>query len=42
VDPAELKQELPAIHQHFARFGDRLPKQLRAQLKALEERLAAG
>jgi phosphoenolpyruvate carboxykinase (GTP) len=35
----EWKLELPAMQQHYARFGDRLPSELRAQLKALEERL---
>jgi phosphoenolpyruvate carboxykinase (GTP) len=39
VDPEEWKQELPSIHQHFARFGERLPQQLRRQLEALEDRL---
>jgi phosphoenolpyruvate carboxykinase (GTP) len=39
VDPAELKLELTAIREHFARFGDRLPKALRDQLTQLEERL---
>jgi phosphoenolpyruvate carboxykinase (GTP) len=39
VDPDELKLELPAIQEHLARFGDRLPKELRAQLAQLEERL---
>src|SRR3954471_5084264 len=39
VDPEEWKQELPSMQQHFARFGDRLPKPLRKQLEALEERL---
>jgi phosphoenolpyruvate carboxykinase (GTP) len=39
-DPQEWHVELPAIHQHFARFGDRLPGELRAQLGALEARLA--
>jgi phosphoenolpyruvate carboxykinase (GTP) len=39
VDPSEWKLELPAIHQHFARFGDRLPVELRAQLEQLEDRL---
>src|SRR4051812_37589426 len=39
VDPEEWKQELPSIHQHFARFGERLPGALRRQLEALEERL---
>jgi phosphoenolpyruvate carboxykinase (GTP) len=39
VDPAEWKVELPAIHQHFARFGRHLPDQLHEQLKDLERRL---
>jgi phosphoenolpyruvate carboxykinase (GTP) len=39
VDPEEVKLELPAIHQHFARFGDRLPEELRQQLEELEGRL---
>ncbi len=39
VDPAEWKVELPAMHQHFARFGKHLPDELHAQLKDLEERL---
>jgi phosphoenolpyruvate carboxykinase (GTP) len=42
VDSEEWRLELPAIHQHFARFGDRLPDALRAQLRALEQRLGAG
>ncbi|MFL5867772.1 MAG: phosphoenolpyruvate carboxykinase (GTP), partial [Thermoleophilaceae bacterium] len=41
VDGEEWRQELPSIHQHFARFGDHLPEQLRRQLTALEERLGA-
>ncbi len=41
VDPEEWRNELPSIHQHFARFGDRLPQQLRRQLAALEERLGS-
>jgi phosphoenolpyruvate carboxykinase (GTP) len=39
VDPHEWKVELPAIHQHFARFGDHLPDQLHDQLADLERRL---
>jgi phosphoenolpyruvate carboxykinase (GTP) len=42
VDPAEWREELPSMHEHFARFGDELPAQLRAQLDALEERLGGG
>jgi len=39
VDPAEWKVELPAMHQHFARFGDHLPDELHEQLSDLESRL---
>ena len=39
VDPDGLRQELPSIHEHFAKFGDRLPEELRDQLEALEQRL---
>jgi phosphoenolpyruvate carboxykinase (GTP) len=39
ADPDGLRQELPMIHEHFARFGDRLPKALRDQLERLEARL---
>ncbi|MEX0993294.1 MAG: phosphoenolpyruvate carboxykinase (GTP) [Solirubrobacterales bacterium] len=39
VDVEEWKFELPAIHQHMARFGAHLPEQLHDQLRELEERL---
>ena len=39
VDPAEWKVELPAMHQHFARFGKHLPEELHSQLANLEQRL---
>jgi phosphoenolpyruvate carboxykinase (GTP) len=39
VDPKEWKTELPAIHQHFARFGGHLPEELHEQLAELERRL---
>jgi phosphoenolpyruvate carboxykinase (GTP) len=39
VDPEEWCQQLPQMHEHFARFGDRLPSELRSQLEALEHRL---
>jgi phosphoenolpyruvate carboxykinase (GTP) len=39
VDPDEWKAQLPQVREHFSRFGDRLPRELRAQLEALEERL---
>jgi phosphoenolpyruvate carboxykinase (GTP) len=40
VDHAEWKVELPAIHQHFARFGAHLPDELHEQLADLEQRLS--
>jgi phosphoenolpyruvate carboxykinase (GTP) len=39
VDPEEWKQQLPQMHEHYARFGDRLPQELRAQFEELEQRL---
>jgi phosphoenolpyruvate carboxykinase (GTP) len=42
VDPAEWKVELPAMRQHFARFGKHLPDELHAQLADLEHRLQAS
>jgi phosphoenolpyruvate carboxykinase (GTP) len=39
VTPEEWLREVPAIREHFAMFGDRLPSELRDQLAALEERL---
>jgi len=41
VDREEFKAQLPQVHEHFAKFGERLPDELRAQLSALEERLDA-
>jgi phosphoenolpyruvate carboxykinase (GTP) len=42
VDEKLVKEELPAQHQHLARFGDKLPDELDAQLEALHERLGVG
>ncbi len=39
VDPDGVRQELPMIREHFARFGDRLPRELHDQLERLEQRL---
>jgi phosphoenolpyruvate carboxykinase (GTP) len=39
VDPEALRAQLPQVEVFLARFGDRLPEQIRAQLEALEERL---
>jgi phosphoenolpyruvate carboxykinase (GTP) len=39
VDNQLVKEELPAQHQHLARFGKHLPDELHEQLRALEGRL---
>jgi phosphoenolpyruvate carboxykinase (GTP) len=39
IDAELVKAELPAQHQHLARFGDDLPQELHDELSALEERL---
>jgi phosphoenolpyruvate carboxykinase (GTP) len=39
VDPGEWRDELPSIKKHLETFGDRLPGELLAEYKALEERL---
>jgi phosphoenolpyruvate carboxykinase (GTP) len=41
VDAEEVAAQLPQVKAHLALFGDRLPQALRAQEKALEERLGA-
>jgi phosphoenolpyruvate carboxykinase (GTP) len=42
VDPEEWKAQLPQVHEHLARFGDRLPGAVREQLEALERRLSSS
>jgi phosphoenolpyruvate carboxykinase (GTP) len=39
VEKDNWKQELPSIEEHFAKFGDKLPKGLREELDALRSRL---
>ena len=39
VDPEEWKQQLPQFREHLEWFGERLPAEVSAQLRALEERL---
>jgi phosphoenolpyruvate carboxykinase (GTP) len=39
IDTELVKAELPAQHQHLARFGHELPQELHDELAALEERL---
>jgi phosphoenolpyruvate carboxykinase (GTP) len=41
VDVQGWKDQLPQVHEHFAKFGDKLPQALREQLAALETRLNA-
>jgi phosphoenolpyruvate carboxykinase (GTP) len=40
ADPVLLREQLPQLKEHLAKFGDRLPQEVRAQLEALEARLA--
>jgi phosphoenolpyruvate carboxykinase (GTP) len=42
VDPGGFLTEIPAVHEHFAKFGDRLPQELRDQLAKLEEQLRSA
>jgi len=42
VDIAGWKSELSSIREHFAQFGDKLPKGLTDELNALEKRLNAA
>ncbi len=39
VDAETVRAQLPQVEEHLARFGDKLPSEIRAQLEALEERL---
>jgi phosphoenolpyruvate carboxykinase (GTP) len=41
VDLDALRDELPQVKEHLAKFGDRLPAPVRAQFEALEQRLRA-
>jgi phosphoenolpyruvate carboxykinase (GTP) len=40
VDPEAWRQEIPQIESHFEFIGERLPDELRDELRALEKRLA--
>ncbi|HVC25021.1 MAG TPA: phosphoenolpyruvate carboxykinase (GTP) [Acidimicrobiales bacterium] len=42
VDPEEWAREVPLVAEYYARFGDRLPKELGDELEALADRLGAG
>jgi phosphoenolpyruvate carboxykinase (GTP) len=41
VDEDKLRDELPQVREHLAKFGDRLPDPVRRQFAALEQRLGA-
>jgi phosphoenolpyruvate carboxykinase (GTP) len=41
VDHDAWIEQLPQIHEHYGKFGDRLPNELRGQLEELERRLGA-
>jgi phosphoenolpyruvate carboxykinase (GTP) len=40
VDAEGWQNQIPQIHTHYAKFGDRLPSKLRDQLAQLEQRLS--
>jgi phosphoenolpyruvate carboxykinase (GTP) len=42
VDADSWNEQLPQMQEHYAKFGDRLPGELRAQLEALERRLGSS
>jgi phosphoenolpyruvate carboxykinase (GTP) len=39
VDRESWIEQLPQLHEHYGKFGDKLPRELREQLDALERRL---
>ncbi len=39
VDAEEWRAQIPQMREHYARFGERLPDEMRQQMKALEDRL---
>jgi phosphoenolpyruvate carboxykinase (GTP) len=41
VDVEGWRAQLPQVQEHYAKFGDKLPDELRAQLAELERRLGA-
>ncbi len=41
VDPEAWTEQLPQMHEHYGKFGDRLPSELREQLEQLERRLSS-
>jgi phosphoenolpyruvate carboxykinase (GTP) len=41
VEPEEWRKQLPQMREHYAKFGDQLPAELRQQLERFEHRLGA-
>jgi phosphoenolpyruvate carboxykinase (GTP) len=41
VDEDKLRDELPQVREHLAKFGDRLPAEIRSHFERLEQRLGA-
>jgi phosphoenolpyruvate carboxykinase (GTP) len=41
VDEDKVRAEIPQVEEHLAKFGDRLPAEVRAQLDGLKQRLGA-
>jgi phosphoenolpyruvate carboxykinase (GTP) len=39
VDPSLVAEQLPQVEEFLAKFGDRLPSEIRSQLEALKQRL---
>jgi phosphoenolpyruvate carboxykinase (GTP) len=39
ADADQVRAQLPQVEEHLARFGDRLPDEVRAQFQALKQRL---
>ena len=39
VDTDKLRDELPQVEEHLARFGDRLPDEIRSAPRALKQKL---
>ncbi|NNN20400.1 MAG: phosphoenolpyruvate carboxykinase (GTP), partial [Acidimicrobiales bacterium] len=39
VDDSDWRNEIPSIEEHYAKFGDKLPKALRVELENLKSRL---
>ena len=41
VDPHAIAAQLPQVEEHLAKFGDRIPREIREQLDALKSRVGA-